>query len=137
MEHVVVILVHGGWGAILIYNGHQKEICGNKQNTTNNYMEMTAVVEALKLLKERCDVVINSDSAYVVNSFTQGWIKNWQKNNWKTADNKPVKNKELWQEMIELLNKHKYKFVKVKGHSDNELNNRCDILATTAIKQLK
>lgn len=133
----MVILVHGGWGAILIYNGHQKKICGNKQNTTNNYMEMTAVVEALKLLKERCDVVINSDSAYVVNSFTQGWIKNWQKNNWKTADNKPVKNKELWQEMIELLNKHKYKFVKVKGHSDNELNNRCDILATTAIKQLK
>ena len=114
----------------------KKKFHGNKQNTTNNYMEMTAVVESLKLLKEKCDITINSDSAYVVNSFKQGWIKNWQKNNWKTADNKPVKNKELRQEMLKLLNNHKYKFVKVKGHSDNELNNRCDFLATTAIKKL-
>ena len=73
----------------------------------------------------------------VVNAFEKGWIKNWQKNNWKTADKKPVKNMELWQEMIELLNKHEYKFVKVKGHSDNELNNRCDYLATSAIKQIE
>ena len=137
MEHVVVIRVLGGWGAILIYNEHQKEISGNNLNTTNNIMEMTAVVEALKLLKEKCDITIHSDSAYVVNAFEKGWIKNWQKNNWKTADKKPVKNMELWQEMIELLNKHEYKFVKVKGHSDNELNNRCDYLATSAIKQIE
>lgn len=133
----MVILDLGGWGAILIYNEHQKEISGNNPNTTNNIMEMTAVVEALKLLKEKCDIIIHSDSAYVVNCFEQGWIKNWQKNNWKTADKKPVKNKELWQEMINLLNKHVYKFVKVKGHSDNELNNRCDYLATSAIKSLE
>lgn len=137
MEHVVVIRVLGGWGAILIYNEYQKEISGNNPNTTNNIMEMTAVVEALKLLKEKCDITIHSDSAYVVNAFEKGWIKNWQKNNWKTADKKPVKNMELWQEMIELLNKHEYKFVKVKGHSDNELNNRCDYLATSAIKQIE
>ena len=137
MVLVVAIQDLGGWGAILIYNEHQKEIFGNNSNTTNNIMEMTAVVEALKLLKEKCDITIHSDSAYVVNAFEKGWIKNWQKNNWKTADKKPVKNMELWQEMIELLNKHEYKFVKVKGHSDNELNNRCDYLATSAIKQIE
>ena len=137
MVLVAAIQDLGGWGAILIYNEHQKEISGNNPNTTNNIMEMTAVVEALKLLKEKCDITIHSDSAYVVNAFEKGWIKNWQKNNWKTADKKPVKNMELWQEMIELLNKHDYKFVKVKGHSDNELNNRCDYLATSAIKSLE
>ena len=137
MVLVVAIQDLGGWGAILIYNEHQKEIFGNNSNTTNNIMEMTAVVEALKLLKEKCDITIHSDSAYVVNEFEKGWINNWQKNNWKTADKKPVKNMELWQEMIELLNKHDYKFVKVKGHSDNELNNRCDYLATSAIKSLE
>ena len=137
MVLVVAIQDLGGWGAILIYNEHQKEIFGNNSNTTNNIMEMTAVVEALKLLKEKCDITIHSDSAYVVNAFEKGWINNWQKNNWKTADKKPVKNMELWQEMIELLNKHDYKFVKVKGHSDNELNNRCDYLATSAIKQIE
>ena len=137
MVLVVAIQDLGGWGAILIYNEHQKEIFGNNSNTTNNIMEMTAVVEALKLLKEKCDITIHSDSAYVVNAFEKGWINNWQKNNWKTADKKPVKNMELWQEMIELLNKHDYKFVKVKGHSDNELNNRCDYLATSAIKSLE
>ena len=135
MVLVVAIQDLGGWGAILIYNEHQKEIFGNNSNTTNNIMEMTAVVEALKLLKEKCDITIHSDSAYVVNAFEKGWINNWQKNNWKTADKKPVKNMELWQEMIELLNKHDYKFVKVKGHSDNELNNRCDYLANSAIKK--
>lgn len=137
MVLVAAIQDLGGWGAILIYNEHQKEIFGNNSNTTNNIMEMTAVVEALKLLKEKCDITIHSDSAYVVNAFEKGWINNWQKNNWKTADKKPVKNMELWQEMIELLNKHDYKFVKVKGHSDNELNNRCDYLATSAIKQIE
>ena len=136
MVHVLEILDHGGWGAILIYGENKKEISGAKNNTTNNIMEMTAVIEALKLLKEECDVEVYSDSAYVVNGFNQGWIYNWQKNNWKTASKDPVKNKELWEELYSLTKKHKVKFNKVKGHSTNELNNRCDYLATSAIKNL-
>ena len=97
-------------------------------------MEITAVLEAVKLLKFPCQITIYSDSAYVVNCFKQGWIYNWQKNNWKTADKKPVKNKELWEELYYELSKHEFEFVKVKGHSDNELNNRCDYLATNEIK---
>lgn len=126
----------GGWGAVLIYNGKQKEISGARRDTTNNIMEMTAVIEALKLLKEDCIVKLHSDSAYVVNAFNQGWIYNWKKNNWKTAGKDPVKNQELWEEMYRLTQKHKVEFIKVKGHSDNELNNRCDFLATSAIKTL-
>ncbi len=99
-------------------------------------MEITAVLEALKLLKFECEVEIYSDSAYVVNAFNQGWIYNWQKNNWKTASKEPVKNRELWEELYALTKKHKTTFIKVKGHSDNELNNRCDFLATSAIKKL-
>ncbi|MFG6319495.1 MAG: ribonuclease HI [Clostridia bacterium] len=126
----------GGWGAVLIYGETQKEISGAKENTTNNIMEITAVLEALKLLKEECEVEVYSDSAYVVNCFNQGWIYNWQKNNWKTSGKDPVKNKELWEELYDLTKKHKVTFIKVKGHSDNELNNRCDYLATSAIKTL-
>lgn len=125
----------GGWGAILMYNDYKKEISGYSPETTNNVMEMTAVVEALKLLKEECEITIYSDSAYVVNAFLQKWIKGWIANGWKTSNKKEVKNKELWQEMLDLLNKHNYKFIKVKGHSDNEYNNRCDFLATSAISQ--
>ena len=120
----------GGWGAILMYNENKKEISGAEKETTNNIMEITAVLEALKLLKEECEVKIYSDSAYVVNAFNQGWIYNWRKNNWKTA------NKELWEKLYELTQKHKVEFIKVKGHSDNEYNNRCDYLATSAIKTL-
>ena len=126
----------GGWGAVLIYKDIKKEISGGKKNTTNNIMELTAVIEALKLLKFPCLVNLYSDSAYVVNAFLQNWIINWQKNNWKTADKQEVKNKELWQELINLTNIHEVKFNKVKGHSDNELNNRCDELARNAIKEL-
>ena len=126
----------GGWGAILMYNGKQKEISGAQKNTTNNIMEITAVLEALKLLKEECIVKVYSDSAYVVNAFNQGWIYNWKKNNWKTANKEPVKNQELWEELYRLTQKHKVEFIKVKGHSDNEYNNRCDYLATSAIKTL-
>ena len=124
----------GGWGSVLIYNEHKKEISGGSKETTNNIMEMTAVIEALKLLKRPCNVEIYSDSAYVVNAFEQGWIYGWQKNNWKTASKEPVKNKELWEELITLIKTHNnVKFIKVKGHSDNELNNRCDELARNAI----
>ncbi len=126
----------GGWGAILMYNGTSKEISGAKNDTTNNIMEITAVLEALKLLKEECEVEVYSDSAYVVNAFNQGWIENWRKNNWRTAGKDPVKNQELWVELYELTQKHKVTFIKVKGHSDNEYNNRCDFLATSAIKTL-
>ena len=126
----------GGWGAILMYNETSKEISGANKDTTNNIMEITAVLEELKLLKEECEVKIYSDSAYVVNAFNQGWIYNWKKNNWKTASKEPVKNQELWEELYSLVQKHKVEFIKVKGHSDNEYNNRCDFLATSAIKKL-
>ena len=123
----------GGWGAILIYNDSKKELSGGNSNTTNNIMEMTAVIEALKILKRPCEVDLYSDSAYVVNAFLQNWVKNWIKNNWKTSDKKDVKNKELWLELIELTKIHKVNFHKVKGHADNDLNNRCDELARNAI----
>lgn len=126
----------GGWGAILMCEGVQKEISGAKKDTTNNIMEITAVLEALKLLKVECNVKVYSDSAYVVNAFNQGWIYNWRKNNWRTAGKDPVKNQELWVKLYELTQKHKVEFIKVKGHSDNEFNNRCDFLATSAIKTL-
>ena len=124
----------GGWGSILMYKDNKKEISGGKKDTTNNVMELTAVIEALKLLKFKCKVSVYSDSAYVVNAFNQKWIYGWMKNGWKNASKEPVKNKELWQELYELTKVHEVNFVKVKGHSDNEWNNRCDFLATSAIK---
>ena len=127
----------GGWGAILMYKGVKKEISGGMKETTNNIMEVTAIIEALKCLKVESDVQVYSDSAYVVNAFLQNWIVSWQKNNWKTSDKNDVKNKELWQELLELTNIHQVKFIKVKGHSDNEYNNRCDELARKAIKRLE
>lgn len=126
----------GGWAAVLIYNGNEKEISGGMKDTTNNVMEITAVLEGLKALKFPCEVDIYSDSAYVVNSFLQGWIYNWIKKGWKTASGDEVKNKELWQELYELTKVHKVTFNKVKGHSDNKYNNRCDELAKEAIKNL-
>lgn len=119
----------GGWGSILIYGDVVKELSGGEDNTTNNRMELKAVIEALKALKSPCEVEIYSDSAYVVNAFTQKWIDNWIKNNWKTADKKSVKNVDLWQELLVLIKTHNVTFKKVKGHSDNELNERCDKLA--------
>ncbi len=126
----------GGWGSILMYKEHKKEISGAQKETTNNIMELTAVIEGLKLLKYPCEVDLYSDSAYVVNAFLQGWIYNWVKNNWKTAGKDPVKNQELWQELYDLTKTHQVTFHKVKGHSDNEYNNRCDELARNAITTL-
>ena len=123
----------GGWGAILMFKDYKKEISGGNNSTTNNIMELTAVVEALKLVKYPCKIKIYSDSAYVVNGFLQGWIYNWVKKGWKTADNKPVKNKELWEELYNFTKIHEIEFIKVKGHADNEFNNRCDELARNAI----
>lgn len=126
----------GGWAAVLLYENNIKEISGGNKNTTNNIMEITAVIEALKCLKFECEAKVHSDSAYVVNCFNQGWIYNWRKNNWKTASKEPVKNKELWEELYNLVQKHKVEFIKVKGHSDVELNNRCDELARAEISKL-
>ena len=126
----------GGWAAVLLYKDQRKEISGAKKETTNNEMEITAVLQGLKMLKFPCDVEVYSDSAYVVNTFSKGWIYNWEKKNWKTADNTPVKNVELWKEILALTRTHKVMFNKVKGHADNELNNRCDELARAAIATL-
>jgi len=124
----------GGWGAVLMYGEHKKEISGGEKETTNNIMEMTAVIEALKLLKYPCNVKLYSDSAYVVNAFNNKWIESWQKNGWKTAGKDPVKNKELWEKLYEFTKVHNIEFIKVKGHADNEYNNRCDELARNAIE---
>lgn len=126
----------GGWGAILMINENKKEISGGNKNTTNNVMELTAVIEALKLLKRPCNVNLYSDSAYVVNAFLQNWILGWIKNGWKNSNKEDVKNKELWQELISLTKVHNVTFHKVKGHADNKYNNRCDELASNAIKNL-
>ena len=126
----------GGYGAILMLGENKKEISGGMKDTTNNVMELTAVIEALKLLKRPCKVQLYSDSAYVVNAFLQNWIAGWVKNNWRNSNKEEVKNKELWQELISLTKVHEVTFNKVKGHSDNEYNNRCDELARNAIKNL-
>lgn len=127
----------GGWGSILMYKGNKKEISGASEDTTNNIMEITAVIEALKLLKYECDVKVYSDSAYVVNAFNQKWIYGWIKKGWVNASKEPVKNKELWQELYSLTKRHNVEFIKVKGHSDNEYNNRCDELARNAIDTIR
>ena len=126
----------GGYGIVLIYNNTKKEIKKSFKNTTNNIMELRAVVDSLSLLKEPCSVKLYSDSAYVVNAINQNWISNWQKNGWKTANKKEVKNRELWEQLINLLKVHKVDFIKVKGHSDNVYNNRCDELANEAMDEL-
>lgn len=127
----------GGWAAVLMYGENRKEISGAKKDTTNNVMELTAVIEGLKLLKIPCQVKLYSDSAYVVNAFEQKWIYGWIKKNWQNSAKEPVKNKELWQELYKLTKIHQVQFIKVKGHSDNEWNNRCDELARKAINQLE
>ncbi len=126
----------GGWAAVLLYNSHKKEISGAEPDTTNNRMELTAIIEGLKMLKEPCDVTLYSDSAYSVDPFLKNWISGWIARGWRTTSKDDVKNVDLWQTLLQLTSKHSVTFVKVKGHSDNELNNRCDLLARTAIKQL-
>lgn len=123
----------GGWAAVLLYGNHRKEMSGGDKETTNNRMELTAVIEALKALKKPCRVKLHSDSAYIVNCFQQKWYEKWEKNGWMTSTKKPVENKDLWQELLALTKKHEVEFIKVKGHSDVELNNRCDELARAAV----
>lgn len=127
----------GGWAAILIYKGREKVVSGGYPDTTNNRMELTAILFGLKQLKESCDVTVYSDSAYAVNAFNQGWISDWQSNNWRTKDRSEVKNKDVWQALCLEVSRHKVVFKKVKGHSDNEYNNRCDEYARKEIQKLQ
>ncbi len=126
----------GGWGAILIFGEHKKELSGGSPQATNNIMELTGVIEALKSLKEPCQVELYSDSKYVIQGITE-WIKDWKIRGWKNAAKKPVKNKELWMELDEVVSKHQITWHWVKGHADNPLNNRCDELAVSEVEQYK
>lgn len=126
----------GGYGIVLMYEGNIKEISGGKKDTTNNQMEMMAVIKALEALKTPCNVKLYSDSTYVVDSVSKGWVYSWKKNNWIKSNKEKAKNIDLWEELLELLKIHKVEFIKVKGHSDNEYNNRCDKLAREAINNI-
>ena len=125
----------GGWAAVLVYGAKTKEISGFEPQTTNNRMELRAVIEALYAVKLGFACEISSDSAYVVNAINNNWIESWQQRGWKTADNKPVKNVDLWQQLQHELIRRDVTFVKVKGHADVELNERCDFLARQQIEQ--
>ena len=127
----------GGWGAILKYGEHEKELSGGEANTTNNRMELTAVISALKLLKEPCEVELWSDSKYVVDAVDKGWVYGWQKKGWRKADNKPALNVDLWEELLPLLREHTVRWHWVKGHAENEYNNRCDALAVAQSRKYK
>ena len=125
----------GGWGAILAWQGHEKELSGGAAATTNNRMELTAVLTALALLKEPCVVELYSDSKYVVDAIEKGWLYGWQKKGWIKADKKPVLNVDLWQQLLPQLARHQVHLHWVKGHAENEKNNRCDKLAVAESKK--
>lgn len=124
----------GGWGAVLLYNGDRKELSGGETDTTNNRMEMTAVAEALRALKRPCRIRLHSDSALIINAFTQGWIENWKRRGWKKADKKPVENRDLWEAILDAMEPHNVEWIKVKGHAGIEENERADQLAVAASK---
>ena len=121
----------GGWGAILVYGGREKELSGGEAETTNNRMELSAVIAALSALKEPCDITLTSDSKYVVDAVTKGWVQSWQKNGWRKADKSPALNVDLWEQLLPLLQLHQVQFVWVRGHNGHPYNERCDVLATT------
>lgn len=127
----------GGWGAVLLYGEHRRELSGGEPATTNNRMELQAAISALSTLKEPCKVKLYSDSAYLVNAFRQNWLANWQRNGWLNSKKESVENQDLWQELLALTRRHQVEWLKVKGHSDNELNNRCDELARAAVASLR
>ncbi|MCR5635753.1 MAG: ribonuclease HI [Clostridiales bacterium] len=126
----------GGWAAVLKYGEHTKEIFGAEPDTTNNRMELTAVIEALKLLKEPCEVSLYSDSKYVCDGLTKGWAEGWKSRGWKKSDGKPALNPELWNELLDLYNTHSVSVIWIKGHNGHPENERCDTLAVNAIAQL-
>lgn len=124
----------GGWGVVLIYQENKKELSGYQPETTNNRMELFAAIQGLSALKESCAVNLYSDSSYLVNAFEKQWIEKWQRNGWKTSTKSPVENQDLWKLLLIHVRKHQVRFIKVKGHSDNQYNNRCDEMAVAAIK---
>ncbi|MDE6660032.1 MAG: ribonuclease HI [Eubacterium sp.] len=126
----------GGWGAVLVYGNKEKEISGANADTTNNRMELTAVIEALKILKEPCNVTLTTDSKYVCDAINQEWVYSWKKNNWKKADKKPALNIDLWEKLLELLEIHNVTFVWVRGHNGHPYNERCDTLAVNEYLKL-
>ena len=127
----------GGWGVVLIYNGHIKELSGYNNYTTNNRMELFSIIQGLKCLKEKCSVTVYSDSAYAVDAINKGWVNKWENSGWKTADKGEVKNRDLWTDLLLTISGHEVEFVKVKGHSDNFYNNRCDEMARAEIKKCR
>lgn len=127
----------GGYGAVLLWQGKEKEISGGEPHTTNNRMEMRAIIEALKGLKRPCRVTICSDSALIINAFQKGWIEGWKRKGWKKADKKPVENLDLWQDMLDAMKQHEVEWVKVKGHAGIPLNERVDKLAVAAAAKFK
>ena len=127
----------GGYCAILMYNGAEKVVSGSEEQTTNNRMELLAAINGLSALKEQCKVDLYSDSQYLTDAFNKGWLSGWVERGWKTADKKPVKNVDLWEKLISLTKTHEVNFIKVKGHADNEYNNRCDKIAVEEYKRLQ
>lgn len=127
----------GGWGAILEYKGHRREMSGGEENTTNNRMELTAVIKGLMALKEPCAVELYSDSKYVIDGLSKGWAAGWQKKGWVKADKKPALNPDLWEQLLALTAQHEMHYHWIKGHAENPNNNRCDELAVAEWKKLK
>lgn len=127
----------GGWGAILRYKGVEKELSGGEKNTTNNRMELTAAIKGLSALKEPCSVTLTTDSKYVADGITLGWAESWRKNGWRKADKKAALNPDLWEELLNLCEKHEVKIVWVKGHDGHPENERCDQLAVAYYKSLQ
>lgn len=119
----------GGWGAVLIYNGKEKELSGSEKETTNNRMELTAVIMALNALNQPCEVKLTTDSKYVCDAINKSWVYSWRKNGWKKSDKKPALNVDLWKELLSLLEKHDVEFIWVKGHNGHKYNEICDALA--------
>ena len=127
----------GGWGAILQYGEHRREMSGGEAETTNNRMELTAVIEALSALKEPCTVELYSDSKYVIDALEKGWVYNWQQNGWRKKDKKPALNVDLWQQLLEQFHRHDVHLHWVKGHAENPNNNRCDELAVAESRKFR
>lgn len=127
----------GGWGAVLVYGERKKELSAGAENTTNNRMELTAVIEALKALREPCRVTLTTDSKYVCDAINKNWLYSWKSNGWKKADKKPTLNVDLWEELLPLLEKHEVEFIWVKGHSGHPYNERCDEMAVSEYLKLK
>ena len=121
----------GGWGAILVFRGVEKELCGGEMETTNNRMELTAAISALSALREPCRVTLTSDSKYMIDAITKGWAESWRAKGWRKADKSPALNVDLWEQLLALLKIHDVTFVWVKGHDGHPYNERCDKLATT------